>query len=78
MKIYEQGVDIGLFRLFWKVKVMLSTKHLTWMLILNTIATKKNLRSRGILLGNDKCVMCAEGDKIVSLLFFTYMVVTRV
>lgn len=60
------------FSVIWKLKVPPKIKFFIWRIALNRVATRDNLRKRGILITDDeyKCPFCSLVEQSISHLLF--------
>ena len=74
---YEYNYEY-MFKKLWLVKVTLSAQVCAQRVVVESLATKDNLKGREIILGNDMCPMYSEKEETISHLFFMCKVALKV
>ena len=66
----KEGGTKQLYSSFWMIKVLPSTHVNAWRVLENKLATKANLKRRGIELKSILCCLCGANEETTSHLFF--------
>ena len=59
-----------MFKLFWRIKDLPSSRVTAWRVLENKLTTKANLLRRGIAVGSVCCCFCGVSEEELNHMFF--------